>query len=621
MAVISFTSGVPGVGKTLKRCAVFLATDFLPNQTGLHISNFPVKREPLCEWVSRKYGLDYDALMERVVVIPEEVHRMWTERVEKDGTVPAGPWNYFLPNDEAAREKQLQRDPIARELEEKGLARRISDLEGAHFAVDEYHEMVPQTKGVINRRYWSKWLAMVRHVGCTVELISQNFDDVHKEGTSRVEVQWQIVSRCEEGDPFFGIRLYDWYQFKAKLMGKWNPASVQKRLRKDGRTWHVVDREIFWCGEPWYSFYDSYNSPLDAGAKAGKKSEMEWERFSWLRLLGWFIGRNVFKLVPRLAFACFIIFCLHGLLAGTLLKRFSELTSGAIVSAGTVEDPGVPEDGVAGQLPDTATGSLQPEVVQEIERLVHRMELERLQVEREAAAYQEAYELLEEEMEFREMASAVVVAIGPDYVVFSTGELVRVASVIKTSGFKGQTLEGVDNVSKSCVIDGQSYYLRVPESGAGGTGWGVERVLSGGGRARGVEGGNRGTFGEGNHAVGVRNAPVGLSENLASGSGVIGGGGGRFGDPDRLSGRYESGRGTGPERGGASSWGGADGAERPLLHGGAGATGQGAPYAASGAVRKSTGGASGISAAHRDRIRASAARRLGDSGGQGRGAE
>ena len=64
-SVIILTTGQPGSGKSYSRVR-FLVEDFLLNDTGLYITNLPLKVDEICYHLSQKTNKPFDFLKDNV---------------------------------------------------------------------------------------------------------------------------------------------------------------------------------------------------------------------------------------------------------------------------------------------------------------------------------------------------------------------------------------------------------------------------------------------------------------------------------------------------------------------------------------------------------------------------
>lgn len=240
MSVIMLTTGVPGSGKTYIRCARFVANQFLPHSRGVHYSNFPIYRDKVADFVHRRYfsrlGLSrffyryrptVDDLFERVQVIPPAVIDLWRRG-------DSGPWEYF----------------------------KDIDLQGAHIAIDEIHEIISSSSSGSHVEKWDAFLGTIRHLGCTIEGLTQDVKSIHSCFTSRASIQNELVPLEDLRDPFFGIRVYDWYQLKAGFTGDFHKSVclVEKKKNAFGR-FVKNNSTIFHLTSDYFDLYNSYSKP------------------------------------------------------------------------------------------------------------------------------------------------------------------------------------------------------------------------------------------------------------------------------------------------------------------------------------------------------------------------
>lgn len=253
-AVVIFTTGAPGTGKTYSRCARFLYDYWLKEEKGVHYSNFPVFVE--------KFESKYPDAAERIKTIPKEVLDSWA-------TGDSGPWDYF------------------HEL----------DIKGAHIAIDEAHNFIKKNgKGVTeNARKWEAWLGEIRHRGCTVEFLSQDPHKLNKVVEQHSGVRILLVNSEDRRIPFFGILLGDLYQLRAAFTGIYETVIWQSEERRINGKWKPSDMSRFSLEPNYFCLYDSHNTPQSGGTK-GDGKQAEWEKRGRLGCVFWFLRRNWWRL-------------------------------------------------------------------------------------------------------------------------------------------------------------------------------------------------------------------------------------------------------------------------------------------------------------------------------------
>lgn len=267
---VLLTTGAAGSGKSYARCAYYLVMRFLPEQTGVHISNFPIHLDKMVEVVKARHGADLAALVpSRVRMIPKEELDKW---MVDDGGF--GPWSYFSD----------------------------ADLNGSHIAIDEIHNFCGRHHSKAHRAKWQVWLGEIRHRGATIEFLTQSPMKVAKEIKYESGVLLELYSWETVRDPIFAIPVGDWLQFYAKLTGKWQPRISVIERRQVGNFWRKESVDTFHLDPELFTVYDSFSAPV-AGGKAGQAKEREFQRRSWLGLTGWFLRQHFFNLGWRVALA------------------------------------------------------------------------------------------------------------------------------------------------------------------------------------------------------------------------------------------------------------------------------------------------------------------------------
>lgn len=289
MASIILTTGVPGCGKTYIRCARFLVDDFLVNTRGMHISNFPLNVDAIADHVSAKinksrgiFGIfrkavTSDDIKKRLLVIPDDVLQSWRSEI-------SGPWDYF-----------------------QGF-----DLKYAHIAIDEIHNFINSRSSSDYLKKWDDFLGEVRHRGCTFEGLTQDFDSVDRVLSGRASIRLELIPGEDLRDPFFKIRLSDWYELKASFLGTYHKTVFMYEKRKQGSSWKVNHVSRFLITPDYYPFYNSFSASLQekengVSDDASRAPEHEYQRRGRLSLLLWFIRRNFFTLFFRILVVILVI--------------------------------------------------------------------------------------------------------------------------------------------------------------------------------------------------------------------------------------------------------------------------------------------------------------------------
>jgi hypothetical protein len=268
-AVITLTAAPSGTGKTYIRCPVFLLHDWLPRHTGNHISNFPIHRDRLAQEASRRTRKPAEQFRNRLHQIPPATIATW----KPEGK--SGPWEWF----------------------DTGEGHDL-DLNGAHIALDEAHQYMPSgQRDAKHVTKWATWLGHVRHLGATVELITQHPDKLARRILNEIELKRILTNAEEDRDPIFHIKQYDWYQLDGKIFGHYEPRVWVVEYNKVEGKWNEIHRDKYRLRAEYFDYYDSYNAVQ--GSRKGDHVLMPWESKSHLGLAWWFIRNNLYQLVSR----------------------------------------------------------------------------------------------------------------------------------------------------------------------------------------------------------------------------------------------------------------------------------------------------------------------------------
>lgn len=288
MAVVCLTVGAPGAGKTYVRAARFLVDRFLPESDGVHISNFPLYPDVIAETVYKRSSfvqkgfigrltapfrrkhrvVTVESIKKRIHLIPESVLASWMAE-------ESGPWDYF----------------------------QGADLKGAHIAIDEIHNYLSIDKSAEYVSKWEHFLAEVRHRGCTFEGLTQDETRIHRVFTGRVALRYEVVG-CEDlRDPFFNIRMMDWYELKAGFTGDFHKTVVERECHKQFKKWVPLHQRKFIITPDYFIYYNSYSASHAEKAEgvddSDRSPQYEFQKRTKLSLLSWFFLRNFWTLSWR----------------------------------------------------------------------------------------------------------------------------------------------------------------------------------------------------------------------------------------------------------------------------------------------------------------------------------
>lgn len=264
-ATVTVTVGVSGSGKTYYRCAVFLVDEWLPNHSGVLITNYPVNMENLLK--------DYPMAANRVELIPRDVLNSW-----RDGS--SGPWDYF----------------------------KDRDISGCHIAIDEIHNYCGKNTDNKIRKKWLQWLGELRHQGATCEFLTQSEAKCAKEILNEAEIRYEIINGENRIFPVLGYRMGDLYQFRAKLIGKYLCPSFCREYMQAGGKWNLQREEIFYRLPKYFQYYDSFSAPEHGKAQGHKGEKMPWEKYGWFMLFVWFFLTYPFRIMLQMAAIVLLVY-------------------------------------------------------------------------------------------------------------------------------------------------------------------------------------------------------------------------------------------------------------------------------------------------------------------------
>lgn len=423
--VITLVTGQSGCGKTYVRCARFLVDDWLQRDlAGVHYSNFPIFTEKLESFAIAK-GVPAGRVAERVRLIPHEVLQQWQAG-------KSGPWDYF----------------------------KDADLSGCHIAIDEIHNFCGIQHSKEHRAKWSAFCGELRHRGATAEFLTQHVQKVAQEIKREAGIRYQLVNSRTRRDPWFGVRLSDWYSLRAKFLTKRYVERVWQIERRDVDGKEKVEESLSWALEPeYFEVYDSYSAP-HAGGLAGKPLEPEWKRLGAFKLLAVVLLRNSFRMVPRMAVA-FFIFWLIFLGGGSTVVDWLMVDSFKLAGVGQAKANSSakksPASGpvkgggpVASKVkPRSASGSEGPASLSGPDGELDRLRQTLLLVQNDRAKLEQ--ELLEQKKIAAEKSTLVLLAA--DFVVMRNGFVIRIGERIPNGPHAGKVVKAIDLARHFVILD------------------------------------------------------------------------------------------------------------------------------------------------------------------------
>ena len=281
-SVLYLTSGQPGCGKTYSRVR-WLMSEFLPNSTGLYITNLPLNVDLIASAVASKTGKTAEEYISRIHVISDDEMKSWRSLNDRSR------------KQELSEMKNSGKFPPVQYLESL-------DLNNARVAIDEFHRYFNKKSPADVLLMWNDWFAEIRKTGCTFEAITQDLDQLPPEFIGKVGLRMDLVPYGTTRDPFLNIPLSDYYELRAAYLGMREQKICQTEYRKGtsftGRAkWIVNHVEKFAITSDLFPFYNSYQKTEATGTKAAVT--LPADRYKKLTAL-WFLRRHFFKILGRL---------------------------------------------------------------------------------------------------------------------------------------------------------------------------------------------------------------------------------------------------------------------------------------------------------------------------------
>ncbi|MEL6104662.1 MAG: zonular occludens toxin domain-containing protein [Planctomycetota bacterium] len=379
------------------------------------------------DYVAKRNGHASEEVQSRIELIPEEVLRRWA-----DNSLCSGPWEDY-----------------------------DGDISGCHFVIDEAHVYASDLCSKEKKKAWQQFCGELRHRGATVQFVTQSPGKLAREVQDECGIRQALIDAEEERDPFLRIKLYYWYQLRAKLLGRYVSSFVRLDFRDiDGKKSKVSATKWVTRSQSIFRLYDSHSAPL-SGVGAGSVAEVQpWERMSWPRLLLWFVWSNLEDMAMPFAKLCgvvlFLFFVRYGMGSIAGIAASMSGTAGSQVTAdidpvvSAPPPPSVTSPRVA-ELPSTAP----------IEQLPMPAE-----VESEEPAEQGSG--LFASARVPAVEQSVLSYLSRDVAAFDDGIPYEVGDSILVGELKGDVIEEIDFDSRSVVtrIRGRMFVGKATQPGS-----------------------------------------------------------------------------------------------------------------------------------------------------------
>lgn len=472
------TVGGKGSGKTFRRGPHFVINEFLPDYNGTLYTTLPLFPEKIYAEVAKRTGRPVEDFEGRIQIIPEEVLAKWRAFV-------SGPWEYF----------------------------KDVNLDAAHVQFDECHNFAPEVGApATHKKLWADWLGEIRHMGCTVEFISQNHMKLAKNIKREAAIKLYIENM--ENDRALGVRLGDWWELTASITGTYKQWIAEDEHREKNERWQRMGRKLARIEPFYFQFYDSFSAPLGGGQR-GEGEKRFFERYGRLKLLLWFLSRNILPVGWRFGFAGFVIWiALFGGLQTVMASVLDLFTSTTNAVTGAKAEDSKPGEGVMTKAPDgpsvPATTAPRPPGKPD-QRTGEPLELLRAVADKDkriAALEDDLAKLRGFVGEISEFVMLTRTAV-----ITAAGDVYHIGETIPWGTYEGRTITDIDFAKRAVRLnDGKVLRVlrgvhseRVPTAGTSKPGGGVPEVVRSSGGTSGNGAKPSGADADG-HAVRGENA-------------------------------------------------------------------------------------------------------------------
>ena len=404
----------------------------LPSERGVVYTNLPLYPDKIAEYCFDKYRLPMEETLSRLHVIPREIEEDWAKAGnevfdpvsgEQIGSEPiTGPWDYFA-----------------------GLP-----LADSTIIIDEIHNFCGVSTPRPVAALWQKWIGEVSHDQAVFRCLSQSSEKVNRVIKADAQACYTIRNTGLDHDPYFKIEIYDWMELGTGLFGlPYKVFVFEQETRKVEGNAIRGKREMFLMGQPYFSFYNSFNAPIGHKQTANvKQYEREYEKHlkkgpvrGRISLLLWFVNKYLMELLTRILLAAGIIILIinfaNGNITGGMMRTIKKITAGATskaITKGTATDPEKPE-GKPADIPITDKEKL---LEQKITLLEEKTKL-----------LTEAKTTLEDRLKDK----MKLMLISEDSFITKEGKTYKQGDTIDSGYYQGKTVAKIDYQKRRATLD------------------------------------------------------------------------------------------------------------------------------------------------------------------------
>lgn len=338
-AIISLCVGQPGAGKSYSRVR-YIMDDFLINHKGVCITNLPLNIPAMQEYYN-KLNIKID-LLERIVLVDSATYNSWANLHSEKKHI---------------REKwDLKTMPVFEWLS-------CFDLTDAYICLDEFHRIYGKGFSTDYIKLWADWFSEIRKTGARFECVTQDTVKLNSDFLALAGNRIDIVPWSIARDPFFGIKIDDYYQLQASITKKYIQHYVEQEFiritKRSGRSdfMHTQSKN-FAYNVQYFQFYNSFQK---TDGQEGKQLDRWREGFP--KTFFWFLRRNGGSLSLRLMFAIILVWLFFcggftmlfkypiDIMMNSMGAKVSSTKKPSSSSVAAASSPAVPSAALPGKLP------------------------------------------------------------------------------------------------------------------------------------------------------------------------------------------------------------------------------------------------------------------------------